>query len=78
MKVKEAPPTRSSMPQPWTERMRPARARGHCMQAWALVVGTLKQRHTGSPIPELTLAQSREHQRSERAERRLLDEKEAG
>lgn len=35
------------------------------MQAWAPVVGTPEQRHTGSPIPELTLAQSQEHQRSE-------------
>lgn len=35
------------------------------MQAWAPVVGTLEQGHAGSPIPELTLAQSWEHQRSE-------------
>lgn len=65
MKVKEAPPTQSSMPQARTERMRPARARRHCVQAWAPVVGTLEQGHAGSPIPELTLAQSWEHQRSE-------------
>ena len=35
------------------------------MQAWAPVVGTLEQRHAGSPIPKLTLAQSWEHQCSE-------------
>ena len=45
--------------------MRPAHARRHCTQAWALVVDTPEQRHTGSPIPELKLAQRWEHQHSE-------------
>lgn len=75
MKVKEAPPTRSSLPQPWTERMRPARARRHCMQAWALVMGTLEQE---APSPSSHWPRAGSTSALRRAERRLLDEKEAG